>query len=261
MPHASHAYPRSMLAERMKALVLTFDRNAAVAEHMMRRYDAAWPDHPFEFVVPFQDPSHAADSPRRRLVRSRPGIRDTILTLIGDLPDDAWVYWCIDDKYPIELRTDRIARIAAAIRAGVPDRVSGILCCRARRMLDPAFLSGERLSLGGETLLRRVAFQQIWIHQFVRVKVLRHLFRELPCANVTPPMLEAHKDQTPLPGDHALFVTQENLATFGESTHSGVLTSNCVASMKRIGIPIPSWQPPIPTGEVLIGVLPPGHRR
>lgn len=246
-----------MLPERMKALVLTFDRNAAVAEHMMRRYDAAWPDHPFEFVVPFQDPPNVADVPRRRLVRSRPGIRDTILTLIGDLPEDEWVYWCIDDKYPIELRTERIARIVAAIRAGVPNRVSGILCCRARRMLDPAFLSGERLSLGGEMLLGRVTYQQIWIHQFVRAKVLRHLFRDLPCTDVTPPMLEAHKDQTQLPAEHALFVTEENLATFGESTQRGVLTSNCLASMRQIGIPIPPWQPPVPAREVLIGFLPP----
>lgn len=249
-----------MLAARMKALVLTFDRNAAVAEHMIRRYDAAWPDHPFEFWIPFQHAAHVAGAPRRRLVPSLPGIRDTILTLIGDLPDEEWVYWCIDDKYPIELRTDRIARIAAAIRAGVPDRVSGILFCRARKMLDPAFLSGERLALGGETLLRRVAFQQIWIHQFVQVKVLRHLFRDLPLTEVTPPMLEAHKDQTRLPGDHALFVTEENLATFGESTHRGVLTSNCVASMQQIGIPIPPWQPPTPAREVLIGFLPPAQR-
>jgi len=241
----------------MKALVLTFDRNAAVAE---RRYDAVWPDHPFEFRIPFQDPSRVADSPRRQLVRSLPGIRETILTLVGDLPDEEWVYWCIDDKYPIELRTGRIERIAAAIRAGVPDRVSGILCCRARRMLDPAFLGGERLSLGGEPLLRRVGYQQIWIHQFVRVKVLRHLFRDLPRTGVTPPMLEAHKDCTTLPADHAVFVTEENLAVFGESTLKGVLTSNCVASMRETGIPIPPWQPPVPAHEVLIGLLPPAQR-
>lgn len=250
-----------MVTERMKALVLTFDRNSAVAEHMMRRYDAAWPAHPFEFLVPFQDRLRVADSPRRRLICSPPGIRDTILALIGDLPNEEWVYWCIDDKYPIELRTGRIERIAAAIRDGVPDQVSGVLCCRARRMLDPRFLSGERLPLGGETLLRRVGYQQIWIHQFVRVKVLRHLFRDLPRDDMTPPMLEAHKDRTPLPGDHALFVTEENLATFGESTHRGVLTSNCVASMREIGIPIPPWQPQVPAPEVLIGFLPPGTDR
>lgn len=95
----------------------------------------------------------------------------------------------------------------------------------------------------------------------MRVKVLRHLVRDLPLTDVTPPMLEAHKDRTNLPSDHALFVTEQNLATFGESTHKGVLTSNCVASIKRIGIPIPSWQPPTPAHEGLIGILPPRNAR
>ena len=38
---------------------------------------------------------------------------------------------------------------------------------------------------GGVTLLRRKDYSQIWIHQFLRVKVLRRLFRQLP-ASIPP---------------------------------------------------------------------------
>lgn len=39
------------LTEVMIALVLTFDRNASITEHMMFRYREVWPDHPFVFRI------------------------------------------------------------------------------------------------------------------------------------------------------------------------------------------------------------------
>jgi hypothetical protein len=33
----------------MKAIVLTCDRYRALTEHMIRKYEELWPDHPFVF--------------------------------------------------------------------------------------------------------------------------------------------------------------------------------------------------------------------
>jgi hypothetical protein len=239
---------------RFKALVLTYDRNAAVAEHMMRCYDAIWPEHPFEFRIPYQDRAMVADGTRRCLVQSPPSIKSTVDALLAGLPDDEWVYWCIDDKYPIELNQGRVSRIAEAIRDGQLESACAVLFCRVRRLLDPANLTGEHVPLGSEVLLRRRGYHQLWIHQFMRVKVLRHVFKALPEGDLSPRALERHKDLTPLPADHALYVTQDNLAGFGESTHEGILTSNCIASMQQRGVAIPQWQPPTAWREILIGV-------
>lgn len=250
--------PNDARPPRFRALVLTHDRNAAAAEHMMRAYDALWPSHPFVFRIPYQDRSLVAGGPRRERVPSPPGIAATIRTLLSGLPDDEWVYWCIDDKYPVGLRVERIARIATALRECAPKRVNGVLFCRVRGMLDPINLDGERAEVAGERLLGRANYRQIWIHQFVQAKVLRHLFACLPEAGVTPRELEAHKDSVRKPTDHGLFVTEENLATFGESMCSGVLTSNCVASMRTHGVPLPCWQPAVPAHEAFIGPHRPG---
>ncbi len=39
----------------MKALVLTYDRNHFVTDHMIATYNKHWPDHPFTFYIPYQE--------------------------------------------------------------------------------------------------------------------------------------------------------------------------------------------------------------
>jgi hypothetical protein len=56
-----------------------------------------------------------------------------------------------------------------------------------------------------------------------------------------------------LPADHRLWVTDVNHAVFGESTKAGVLTENCLESMRRQGMPIPDWQPAVAAPECIIG--------
>ncbi|MBU3693450.1 MAG: hypothetical protein FGM40_01295 [Rhodocyclaceae bacterium] len=97
-------------------------------------------------------------------------------------PTTTGCIWCIDDKYAIRLGLPRIESIVAALADGGPEDLSGVLFCRARRMLEGGLLEGSRNMLGGEVLLERAGYHQIWIHQFIRVKVLRHLFAAMPGA-------------------------------------------------------------------------------
>jgi len=39
----------------MRAIVLSCDRYAPMAAHMVRTYRRVWPDHPFVFRIPFQE--------------------------------------------------------------------------------------------------------------------------------------------------------------------------------------------------------------
>src|SRR5436305_627083 len=119
----------------MKAIVLTCDRYRAITEHMMLKYGELWPDHPFVFRIPYQElGGNAID--RCEFVKTPSAIRATALELIAGLEDDEWVYWCVDDKYPIELALPKIREFVAAIQ-DLAD-ASGLLFCRSKALLRRA---------------------------------------------------------------------------------------------------------------------------
>jgi len=236
-----------------KAIVLTYDRNACVTRHMIARYESLWPNHPFTFRIPYQRQSAVADIPQCEFVPSPPEIKKTVDALIGDLRDEEWIYWCLDDKYPIDIDISRIESLARELRGGGALEVSGVLFCRARRMLDESFLTGCQSALGGEMLLERRAYEQFWIHQFLRVKVVRHLFSCFPDILEPASIMDRLKRAAHKPADHRLWVTAASHAVFGESMRGGVLTENCIESMRQHRMPIPSWQPAVAAPKVIIG--------
>ncbi|MEM9556293.1 MAG: hypothetical protein AAGC60_18705 [Acidobacteriota bacterium] len=237
----------------MKAIVLTYDKYRLLAEHMVARYDALWPEHPFTWHVPYQQDTEF-DGRRVELVQTPPAIKDTVLTLLRDLPDDEWIYWALDDKYPLFLDVEPIDRLSRWIAAGeAPDDYGGVLFCRCRHMLSRRWARPHRgAQPPGVPLLERNSYQQIWIHQFLRVRVVRHLFGAFPDRIPQANVMDEYKDRMTLPPDHRLFVTRANAASFGESTDAGRLTRNCAESLDRHGFerpPLPASPDRIVLGE------------
>ena len=226
---------------RIKAIVLTYDRYRAITQHLIVRYERLWPDHPFVFHIPYQELG-GVDSKRIKYLTSPADIKATVLHLLADIDDEEWIYWCVDDKYPIQLVTDKIASlISHAMRS---PEVSGLLFCRCR-----VTLSNPKLALYprkiknpfGDVYFERKAWFQIWIHQLLRAKVLRYLFTHLPDHIPSAKAMDELKNDVPKLAEHRLFVTKENFAVFGESTQRGVITQNCYESMLASGIELPEW--------------------
>jgi hypothetical protein len=235
----------------MKAIVLTCDRFRAITEHMIRQYQKLWPHHPFVFRVPYQE-LRGADTDRLEFRQTSKNIRATVLELLSDLDDDEWVYWCIDDKYPIQLVVDKIERLISDALQSTD--MSGLLFCRCRVTLTNPKLAlhpGKTRSPSGEVLLKRKAWFQIWLHQLLRVKVLRYLFTHLPENILTAKAMDELKNNIPKLAEHRLFVTEKNYAVFGESTHRGAITQNCYESITAAGIALPEWFRQ-PNGEHII---------
>jgi hypothetical protein len=177
-----------------------------------------------------------------------------VLTLLQDLPDDELIYWCIDDKYPIVLDVTPIARIAEWLSGPDASDVSGILFCRCRRMWDERALSGEAITdPWGSEYLERTAYEQIWVHQFLRVGVVRHLFESFRQAIDFPRRMDMLKRSIAKPADHRLFVSRQNLAIFGESTERGTLTLNCRRSLDANALPAPAWAAETTAREFFVG--------
>jgi hypothetical protein len=225
----------------MKAIVLTCDRYRVITEHMILQYERLWPDHPFRFRIPCQALG-GADSPAREYVKTPAPIKATMLTLLEDLDDEEWIYWCLDDKYPIQLAVSRI-------RALLPDlermkEMSGLMFCRCRDTLHspaltllPATLAGS----AGDVYLERKTWIQIWIPQFIRAKVLRHLFLSMPDDIPNARLMDEFKFDVVKPPEFRLFVTQRNYAVLGESTVGGVITRNCYDSIRAAKLELPDW--------------------
>jgi hypothetical protein len=229
----------------MKAIVLTYDKYRALTEHMIFKYQQLWPDHPFCFRIPYQY-FKGENTPKCEYINCPVDIKGTVLTLLQDLDDDEWIYWCIDDKYPISLDLSRIEVVINWVINSSPAQCSGVLFCRIRDVLNGKALKqnwmGKNVSLKdpfGNTYLLRKNYEQIWVHQFLRVKVIRHLFEELPDTIENAKVMDSLKYKVSLPESHYLFVTRENLAVFGESTSRGKLTQNCYESIVTNNLPLP----------------------
>ena len=225
----------------MKAIVLTCDRYRALTEHMIHKYEELWPDHPFLFRIPYQKLAGAA-SGRREYVKTPSEIRATTLGLISNLDDNEWIYWCVDDKYPIELVLPKIRTFVNNVH-NLPE-ASGLLFCRCKALLrraDETLYPNEQHSSSGDILLERRGWNQIWIHQMLRVKVLRYLFSQMPQEIASAKLMDHLKDDIPKPPDLRLYVTKDNFAVFGESTHKGTINQNCYDSIIKTDIELPEW--------------------
>jgi hypothetical protein len=229
------------LTDKIKAIVLTCDRYRAVTEHMIFQYDRLWPDHPFVFHVPYQELG-GTDTAQVKYLPAPWDIKETVLHLLTEIDEEEWIYWCVDDKYPIQLVTDKIGSlICHAMRS---PGVDGLLFCRCRATLNNPKLTLYPRKIKnpfGDVYLERKAWFQIWIHQILRAKVLRHLFTHLPDHIPSAKAMDELKNEVPKLPEHRLFVTKENFAVFGESTSRGVITQNCYESMVAAGIEIPEW--------------------
>ncbi|HEY4758162.1 MAG TPA: hypothetical protein VIH43_06365 [Chthoniobacterales bacterium] len=240
----------------MKAIVLTFDRHRAITQHLMLQYERLWPDHPFCFRIPYQQ-LRGPDSERIEYVQSPPEITATVLRLIDDIDDEEWVYWCSDDKYPIRLVVEKVKELLNY--ALTTCEISGLLFCRTRVSLDKPELSllpHRATTPAGDVLLERKAWYQIWIHQFLRAKVLRSLFSQLPLSIPSAKALDRLKDQVAKPDEYHLFVTEENFAIFGESTKRGLITKNCLESIAQTDIELPEWFQRSNGERITMGKLP-----
>ena len=205
----------------MKAIVLTCDRYRAITEHMVLQYERLWPDHPFVFRIPYQNLA-SSETARTTYLRTPQGIRATVLQLIDDLDE-------IVDLIPDALRSPVM---------------SGLLFCRRGPTLDNPELtlhSRKWINPNGDVYLERKAWHQIWLHQLLKVKVLRHLFSHLPDRLSSPKEMDSLKDKIVKLPEHRLFVTKKNFAIFAESTNKGTITQNCYESIVKTDIEIPRW--------------------
>lgn len=231
----------------MKALVLTFDKYKPFAQHMIMCYEELWPNNPFTFRIPYQSDEVKKDylqkfGDRVELIKSPSGIVDTMFALSDDLPEDEWVYWCMDDRYPMEISIGGIEKCKRYIESIKGKDIDGLMFCNNPRIWLPKNNYGCRFKIRTkerQTYYRRKNYTMIWNHQFLRVRIIRTFFGLFPRVMKQAKDMDFIKDRAVLPENHKLYVLDHNIAIYGESTNRGVMTKNCVDSFLNKKLPLP----------------------
>ncbi len=233
---------------------MSCDKYRTLTDHMIYKYEQLWPDHPFHFRVPYQELAATISTDKVEYKKTSPGIKATVLTLLDDLDDEELIYWCIDDKYPIKLNVPRIETIYSWLGKGEASSFSGVLFCRCRTSWHSNSLTGEQaIDSSGNVYLERKWYSHIWIHQFLRVKVLRHIFRTFPDEIHYAKFMDYFLQEVIKPESQRLLVTRQNLATFGESTFHGRLTQNCYKSLLNNDFALPEWSRRVLKKSIFMG--------
>ncbi|NER39631.1 MAG: hypothetical protein F6J93_37800 [Oscillatoria sp. SIO1A7] len=245
----------------MKAIVLTYDRYVKVLDHTLHTYQNLWPSNPFTFRVPYQVYPHFLKEKygdKIELVASPKQIKPTVEKLLEDLPDSEWVYWCIDDKYLLEIKEKKVTDIYHWVKNIQDPKIGSVMFSRSRNLLKRQNLNYNKTIRGPENtvFIQRWNYAQIWLHQFVRVKVLKTLFAGFPDRDFAAKEMDRLKREQKVPRNQELYVAKKNMVIFGESTSRGQLTKNCVESFQKWGLEVPS-NLERSDREIIIGKLPP----
>jgi len=159
------------------------------------------------------------------------------MTLLDGFSDEQWVYWCIDDKFPIQLDVPKLDRLARAVMV---DDCDGLFCLNLESLVSQID-SEHPVPVGDVNMYPCRRYLRPWRHKFIRVSHLRILFDYIPPLIPFPRMMDAILSQTLRPESHLYKVhdTIVPFGLFGESTREGRITRACHESMQRLGMELP----------------------
>jgi hypothetical protein len=126
----------------VEAILLTHDPQIGLAELVHKSYARLWPDHPFVFRVPFARATRSraftylSAQANCTMIASPASIKDSMAVLLDGIDDADWVFWCIDDRFPIRLEREAAATVLEAVPlAGARQQ--------GARILAPPFRAGR----------------------------------------------------------------------------------------------------------------------
>jgi hypothetical protein len=112
----------------VKGIVLSFDPHLEIANLVVETYNQLWPDHRFQFRIPFtnRDPRSIFRAQNVEFISTPPDIRSTLESLLCNLPEHEFVFWCIDDRYPIEIFEPAVLRAVRDFASDAPSDIDSI---------------------------------------------------------------------------------------------------------------------------------------
>jgi hypothetical protein len=209
---------------------------------MIATYKNIWPSNPFIFRVPYQkNKSYLSDKYGEsvEMVESPPEIVRTILNLVDGIDENEWIYWCIDDKYLVWIDERKANEYYNWITTQRDQDIYGLCFHRAFNLWNNNIDPDKKLKIGfNRTLLQRRRWQNFWLHQFYRAKVIQEIVGNFPGEPDYPREMDRWVNK-PITGNRKLYVTKKSIALFGESSRNRRLLHNASVSLKKHNIAVP----------------------
>ena len=226
----------------MKAIVQTCDRYHSICEHMLTKYFMLWNSNKFTFRVPWNKkyPYKLAGKFGKRieLIHSEVEFKKTFEALTKDLPDEEWVYWCIDDKYPIELMEKKCNQVVDLVNKIEDKDIVNVTFNFVREVVSSSeeMKLHPKISYNNLTFIQHASFTNNWLHQFFRVSALREFW-----GNINEPDKYQAKamDSEVKPISGKCFTLNHKISLYGESTDRGIITESCFNSCNNLKIGLP----------------------
>lgn len=166
-------------------------------------YEKLWPDNKFTFRIPYNNNiesthSHFAQSKNVNLIKCGSSILDTMEALLEGIDDEEWVYWCIDDRFPIEIDVNENNSIFDELyNQGKYDAFDFLRNYGPRRKLKQrndliSIEVNSREFLEHRTNIKPLALG-FWMNHYVKGKVLKRLFSREFQKNENKPAPTTHR--------------------------------------------------------------------
>ena len=236
----------------MYAIVNCCDKYHIFAYHTLLTYEKLWPDNPFIFRIPWNQikPEYIQEyfGKKVELIKTNKSFKDTIFTLVEDLDENCWIYWCSSDTY-IDKINHQVANLAYKYVKTIEEpNVFGLSFCRTKGVnidSDKEAINFKNSKIYTRTKAVNCKHIQLWIHQFNRVKVLRYIFESFqePTKKAKELDYQLYNDNNIIYlklqlGDFLTF--KEGCVVFGENTSRSMITPNCVDSFKKYNLKKPN---------------------
>jgi len=223
----------------MKALVLTYDKRFEFSELVVKSYNTLAPKHQLEFLIPYNDvlPSYASKYNNITWVKAESSVKKTMAALLKGIPDDEFIYWCLDDIYPHKILD---LNLFYAMHNHV---VAGNVKCNALRFINHDTLNGAESGVNtqlGDMVFVNTNFSVygFWFHQFMQAKILKRCFlSDRITDNHTMEKIGNDRDVNPHLYTHNICVPRKYIAIFGETTRAAnIMTKNCKEAFELYNI-------------------------
>lgn len=237
----------------IRAVVLSCDRYHPYVYHMIKKYIDNWDSCPFVFCVPYNEkiPWWGKQFGDRVLfIKCESPFKDTVMSLIEGVDDEEWIYWCSCDQY-MEWFDKNIFEAVHRETLKIKDTgVYGVVGHYLKKCGAKLIKSGG--DYVGDLLKEREPWKSskeitIWYHQYLRTKVLKHIFsvfKEPEVAKKLDNQLYKNKeDMYKFLGEGKYYGVCRKSSECGESTSRGQTTLNCLESFKKEGIRVDDLLP------------------
>lgn len=225
----------------IRAIVLSCDKYHIYVYHMIKLYLKIWNNCPFIFCVPYNNIKPDWNDPdicdRVYFFKCGSGFKDTISALLKGCDKNEWIYWCSCDQYPIWFNSNIFEKVHKKVINIKDESIFGI---------TPQYLNkcGRKLIKNGgdqieDFLKERIEWKSskeitIWYHQYLRVKVLKHIFEVFEEPTVAKNLdYQLYKNEETMYnylGSGRYYGVFEKCSEYGESTSRGKTTLNCYKS-------------------------------